>query len=207
MKTVKRFLVLLVLLIGFNVQAQIFGDRGVQQTDTWFSTPNRETLDSENLIKTQHSFFIDPFGKPPHGDRGGRQFGYEFTALMGWGSISPSISTFPQLVDGYTDIVVNFEVNFHMFKTTLIRYHAGPRLGFVFRGGKTYPLFGFRVGADIVVYKFPSDGPMIVLGGNLFADWREDQEDQFYGDSSVERWHGLDHRIVTNGTLYLGFRF
>lgn len=202
----KNLLVLMVLFMVSTTNAQIFGDRGVQQTDSWFSTPTKETLDSPNLIRLQHNLFIDPTGKPPHGG-GGRQFGYEMTALMGWGSISPSISTFPQLKDGYTDLVVSFEFNFHMFNTTLIRYHAGPRLGFIFRGSNQYPLIGFGAGADIVVYQFPNQKTTILLGGKFYMDWREDQEDQFYGDSSVKRWHGLDHRLVGTGVLYLGFRF
>lgn len=194
-------LVLILLLGCFSLVAQN------QRTETWFDFPNEETLDSSRLIVVQHNLFIDPLGKAPNG-RGGRQFGYKLTAIMGWGYIEPSVSTFPQLTDGYTDVVVTLGINWHMFRTTAIRYHGGFRLGREFRGGDGYEIAGMALGADLRLFAFRG-GSSLYIGGELFVDHRESQENQFYGDSDAYK-EGLIFKnplSQENGIIKLGIRF
>lgn len=194
-------LVILLLLVCFSLTAQN------QRTETWFDFPNRETLDSPRLIVVQHNLFIDPLGKAPNG-RGGRQVGYKFTAIMGWGYIEPSISMFDQLEGGYMDVVVTLGLNWHMFRTTMIRYYGGLRLGREFRELGDYEMAGLALGADLTIVTF-SNGSSIYIGGELFVDHRESQRDQFYGDSD-----GYEKGLIftnplsqENGRINLGIRF
>lgn len=199
----KKLILTVVMMIGLSSTAQI----GNQQTDTWFDFPNRETLGSKNLISMQYNVFIDPFGKAPNG-RGGRQIGIEATALMGWGYIAPSLSTFQQLEDGYTDAVVTFGVNWHMFRTTAVRYYTGFRLGGEFRGGGSpYPLVGLSAGFDVRLITF-SNNVSLYIGCEAWADHRSALDDQFYGDST--NYNGgtifTDYKTRENGKFKIGIR-
>lgn len=193
----KLFTTIIVLMISLSSFAQWGGER----TETWLDFPNRETLNSKRTIRVQHNIFIDPFGKAPNG-RGGRQFGYGFTAIMGGIYIAPSISLFPQLEDGYFDLVTTVGINWHMFNTTLIRYYSGFRMGLEWRyeaSGTPYPILGFSAGADIKIYTF-NDDSSIYFGGEVWSDARASQDPQFYGGSDDNIWRN-------NGKLKIGYRF
>lgn len=191
----------LVLVLALMVSLTAFPQWGGERTDTWFDFPNSETLNSSRAIRVQHNIFIDPLGKAPNG-RGGRQFGYEFTAIMGGIYVAPSVSLFPQLEDGYLDFVTTVGVNWHMFNTTLIRYYSGFRMGFEWRyewSSTPYPMLGFSLGADVKVYTFNND-TSIYIGGEIWSDMRSSQDPQFYGGSDGNLWRN-------NGKLKIGFRF
>jgi hypothetical protein len=191
----KKLVLILMLIAPIISFSQIGGER----TDTWFDFPNNQTLNSPRTIRVQHNLFVDPLGKAPNG-RGGRHFGYEFTAIMGGIYVAPSISWFPQLEDGYMDIVGTVGINWHMFRTTLIRYYSGFRMGGEWRETKVpHPILGFSLGADIKIYTFPNDSS-IHLGAEVWSDWRASQHPQFYGgsDGNIRR---------DNGKLKVGFRF
>lgn len=201
----KKLVLIFVMIFSLGTMAQ-----ENQRTENWFDFPDKHTLDSPRLIKVQHNLFIDPFGKAPDGS-GGRQFGYKFTAIMGWGYLEPSVSAFPQLKDGYIDFANTFGINWHMFRTTAIRYYAGYRLGLEWRpkrGGTPFPFMGMTLGADLTVITFKS-GTSIYIGGEIWVDHRSSQHDDFYGDST-----GYDGGTIftnsqakENGRINLGFRF
>jgi hypothetical protein len=195
----------LTLMVMYTLSS--FSQWGGERTSTWFDFPDSKTLDSPRLIRVQHNLFIDPLGKAPSG-RGGRQLGYEFTAIMGLGYIAPSISTFPQLEDGYTDVIVTVGINWHMFQTTLIRYYGGYRNGLEFRGDAHYNVMGMSLGADVQIYKF-SDGSSIHLGGELWVDYRASQDNKWYGDSDAYKEGLIFTNPMTqeNGKLKIGYRF
>lgn len=194
----KKLLTALVLLISLSSFAQWGGER----TETWIDFPNSYTLDSRRTVRVQHNFFIDPFGESPTGEAG-KQFGYEFTAIMGGIYVAPSISLFPQLEDGYFDAVGTVGINWHMFKTTLIRYYTGLRMGLEWRyenSSTPYPIIGFSAGVDIKIYTF-NNGTSIHFGGEVWRDARASQDPQFYGGASDKNiWRN-------NGKLKIGFRF
>lgn len=191
----KKLLVFGLLLLSLLCSAQWGGE----YTRNWLEFPNSETLNSSRTVRVQHNIFIDPMGTAPNG-RGGRQFGYEFTVIMGGIYVAPSVSTFPQLEDGYTDVVGTVGVTWHMCHTTLVRYYSGLRIGYEFRGGSIpHPLIGASLGADIKVYTFYNDSS-VYIGGEVWVDYRASQAKQFYGgsDGNMER---------RNGKLKLGYRF
>lgn len=182
-----------------------------QRTETWFDFPDRHTLNSKRTVKVQYNLFIDPLGTAPNG-RGGRQVGVETVIIMGGFYVAPSFSTFPQLEDGYTDVVVSVGMTWHMFRTTAIRYYGGLQLGREWRpraeakGG--YEMAGMVLGADLRLITFKG-GQSLYIGGELNVLHRESQEDGRYGDST-----GYDGGIIftnsqarENGKLKIGFRF
>jgi hypothetical protein len=198
----KKLILILLLAFCFNVVAQN------ERTETWFDFPNSQTLKSNQTINIQYNLFIDPFGTAPNG-RGGRQVGFEFTAIMGGVYVAPSISIFPQLEDGYVDLVGTVGMNWHMFRTTAIRYYTGLRIGFEFRGEFTpHPMLGASLGADLKIITF-KDGTSLFIGGEVWVDHRASQADQFYGDST-----GYDGGVIftnsqtkENGKIKIGVRF
>jgi len=200
----------LVLILAVLLTTLTFAQEN-QRTKNWFDFPDETTLESKRLIRVQHNLFIDPFGQAPNG-RGGRQFGYKFTAIMGWGYIEPSVSTFPQLEDGHFDFATTFGINWHMFRTTAIRYYGGLRLGLEWRpeGGMTpHPMIGLALGADLTLITFKDSNTSIYIGGEVWVDHRASQHDDHYGDST-----GYDGGTIftnsqakENGRINLGFRF
>ena len=184
-----------------------------QRTYSFFRFPDKETLGNNRLVKAQYSVWVDTFGEAPNG-RGGRHFGVEMTAIMGlnktaWFYIAPSLSSFPQLEDGYLDVVVSIGTNWHMFNTTAIRYYTGIRLGHVWRKGWTpHPLIGLSAGLDVRLKTFRNK-TSIHLGGELFADYRSDQADGKYGDSDAHDVGVIftNSQVVESGRFKLSFWF
>ena len=206
MKTINRARLAIMIIVATLFSLSVLCQN--QRTETWIDFPNRTTLNSSKSVRVQYNLFIDPLGKAPNG-RGGRQVGAEMTVIMGGFYVSPSISTFPQLEDGYVDAVGTIGVNWHMFRNTIIRYYSGVRLGYEWRGDSTpHPLIGASLGADLTLITF-KDGTSLYLGGEVWVDHRASQADQFYGDSS-----GYDGGIIftnsqakENGKIKIGISF
>ena len=176
-----------------------------QQTTTWLSFPNKTTLNAPRLIKVQYNIFVDPTGKAPNG-AAGRHMGFKMTAIMGGLFVEPSLSTFPQLEDGYTDFVTTVGLNWHMFRTTALRYYTGLRAGIAFREG-THALIGFALGADLSLITLET-GQTLYLGAEVFTDYRTDLQDQFYGDSTNYKGGTIftNSAVRENGIIKLGIR-
>lgn len=150
----------------------------------YYSTLTAQFIDRDY---TQASFWVDPVAWHKEG---GPQIGLEITKVMRWGWVSASLSHFEALEPDYTDAVGSGGINFHLFGYDPVRYYAGIRLGFLWRAGNPYPLAGSVMGFD---WKIIGD---LSLGLRAWIDYREDQKNQFYGDSD-----GYEPGLITNNPL------
>ena len=183
-----------------------------QWTKHFFSFPSNHTLNTRNLLRVQHNFWVDPFSEVPNSEVSGKHFGYEMTMIMGVNRaaffyVAPSISAFPQLKDGYYDFVTSLGINWHMFHTTAVRYYAGGRLGLIRRGDVTFPLMGLSAGFDVTLVTFENrQGVSLYLGLEGFVDRRGDLMYGRYGGS----YEGLiftSDQVRENGRVKFGVRF
>lgn len=126
---------------------------------------------------TQFSVWTDPVAWHKEG---GPQIGAELTKVMRWGWVSVSISHFEALTPSYTDVVGSGGINFNLFNYEPIRFYGGFRLGVSGRDlNFPYPLAGMVAGFDWQIFKNFHGGLRV------WVDHREDQKDQFYGDSDA----------------------
>lgn len=141
---------------------------------------------------TQASVWVDT---GTFGNGGAPQIGADIQKIMRWGWISVSLSHYQALEPNYTDVVVSGGVNFHLFNFDPVRYYAGPRLGYITREGHWYPMAGGVAGFDWRISR-PSAATKLHIGARLWIDYREDQKNQFYGDSDA-----YERGLVTNNPL------
>lgn len=160
MKTKVRIFTLLAFIASYTVTAQF------NQDEDFYA-----------------SLFIDP----TFTDKG-FQFGVDITKELEWGFVSVSASTYPELKDGYFDIVGTPGLAFNFFESLTI--YGGGRMGFVFRGGNVYPLVGMSLRFQVKIIDNVSIGLM------FWVDHREDQKDEFYGDSDAYK-----EGLIFTGTL------
>ncbi len=125
---------------------------------------------------------------------GSPQFGIDITKVMLWGWASLSLSH-AALTPGYTDIVGSGGLNFHLLKFEPVRYYAGPRMGFLFRDGRGFPLVGGVIGFDWRLSRWNAK-TKFHIGPRLYLDYREDQKNDFYGDSDA-----YEPGLITNNPL------
>jgi hypothetical protein len=182
---VPKLLIMALMLTGLNSNAQ------------FITTP-------EDDINTQFGFFIDPTLTDK-----GSQFGIFMTAVMHWGYVGVSASTYPNLGEvGYTDLVGELGLNGHLGGYEPIRSYAGFRLGHYWRGDSSFPLAGGVVGFDWRVTKINSEID-VYFGLKLWADYREGQKDKWFG--SAEKYkRGLvtnNPLLQENGALVISFSF
>lgn len=158
----------------------------------------------EDDINTQFGFFIDP----TFTDKGA-QLGAFATMVMNWGYVGASVSNYNNLNKiGYSDLVGELGLNCHLFNFEPVRYYGGFRLGVLWRSKYSYPLAGAVIGFDWRVTR--RDAPVdIYLGVKLWSDYREDQKNQFFGDSDAYK-RGLvtnNPLIQENGAFCASFSF
>lgn len=159
----------------------------------------------EDDINTQFGFFVDPTFTD-----NGAQIGAFATMVMNWGFVGVSSSTYPKLGDvGYSDLVGELGLNFHLGGFEQVRYFTGFRLGRLWRGaGEGFNLTGGLVGFDWRVSRRNAEVD-VYLGLRFWADYREDQEDRAYGDSKAYK-RGLitnNPLIQENGGFSVSFSF
>lgn len=121
---------------------------------------------------------------------------------MHWGFASASVSTYDDVTKdvGYADLVGTLGINWNFNKFNGIRYYAGFRGGFIRRkspefGKSTYPMVGGVIGVDFNLTRRMFDAG-VMIGFRLWTDYREDQKNQFYGDSD-----GYKRGLLTNNPL------
>lgn len=168
------------------------------------NNPNRRQLITtpDDDIRTQFGFIVDPTLT----DRG-FQFGVNATMIMHFGFIGAEITTYPELEDGYVDVVGQLGLNWHMLEYEPVRYYAGFRGGAIFRDG-LYGLAGGLVGFDVrIVNQY--NGFQMHIGLRLWTDYRTDQENRAYGDSdSYEKGLIIDNPLMQeNGAILISFSF
>ncbi|MDO5970640.1 hypothetical protein Q4Q35_12555 [Flavivirga aquimarina] len=139
---------------------------------------------------TQISVYIDPTITD-----NGFQIGGEIQKIMHWGYASIGASTYNGFIVSYTDLIGTLGINFNLFNNDVVRYYNGFRLGLIWRETSPFPAVGGVLGFDIRLSKFYSK-PQILIGARLWTDYREDQKNQFYGDSN-----GYKKGLITNNPL------
>lgn len=145
----------------------------------------------EDDINTQFGIYIDP----TFTDKGA-QIGVFATMVMNFGYVGFSASNYNDLNDvGYTDLSGEIGLNFHLFRFEPVRYYTGFRLGTIWREKNPFPLVGGVIGFDYRVSREYASVKMY-LGVKLWTDYREDQKNQFYGDSD-----GYKRGFITNNPL------
>lgn len=125
---------------------------------------------------------------PTFEDRG-VQYGVQLRKELLWGWTGLELTRYEQLNPVYQDLVASGGICVHPWVERITIY-AGPRLGVLWRGKNKYPLAGVGIGIDVDLTKD------IRIGGRLWIDHREDQKDEFFGDSS-----GYERGIITNNPL------
>lgn len=126
----------------------------------------------------------------------GAQFGVDATGVMRWGFVGASLSNYSNLGNvGYTDLVGQLGVNFHLANFEPVRYYIGARLGYMWRGNGGYPLAGGLAGFDICLSKYYAKVKLYV-GLKFWTDYREDQEAGRYGDVDAYK-----PGLITNNPL------
>ncbi|SFB91841.1 hypothetical protein SAMN04489722_101259 [Algibacter lectus] len=125
----------------------------------------------------------------------GFQIGGEIQKIMHWGYTSIGASTYKGFDVSYTDLIGTFGINFNLFNNDVVRYYSGFRLGLIWRETTPFPAVGGALGFDIKLSKFYSK-IQFYLGMRLWTDYREDQKNHFYGDSS-----GYKRGLITNNAL------
>jgi len=139
---------------------------------------------------TQISVFVDPTIAD-----NGFQIGGEIQEIMHWGYASLGASAYNGFQESYVDLIGTLGFNFNLFHNNTIRYYSGGRLGLIWRETSPFPMVGGAIGFDVRVSKFYSK-TQIHIGTRLWTDYREDQKNQFYGDSS-----GYEKGLITNNPL------
>lgn len=119
------------------------------------------------------SLFIDPTFTDP-----GFQFGGEILKEMQWGYVYAQLSTYPELQDGYIELIASPGLAFSFFPNQNLQVYGGGRIGANWRGGNPYAMIGMGIRINIKLTD------RLYCGLQLCVDHREDQKDQFYGDSS-----------------------
>ncbi|GAA3651559.1 hypothetical protein [Flavivirga jejuensis] len=139
---------------------------------------------------TQVSVFIDPTITD-----NGFQIGGEIQKIMHWGYASIGASTYNGFEVAYTDLIGTIGINFNLFNNNVVRYYSGFRMGLIWRETNPFPMVGGALGFDMRLSKFYSK-TQFHIGLRLWTDFREDQKDQFYGDSN-----GYKKGLITNNPL------
>jgi len=123
--------------------------------------------------------------------------GVEITYIPGAIYISGSLSYF-DLDPSYTDWIFSTGININLFNYQPIRYYLGPRIGVAFRAKEGFPLAGGVAGLE---WEIADSG--FAIGYRFWIDYRTDQEDQAYGDSSAyERgWFTNNSKLQENGAV------
>lgn len=160
----------------------------------------------EDDIRTQFYNLIDPTLTDE-----GFQTGFGAVMIMEWGFVGAETTMYQTKnlshQDKYKDIVLFLGLNWHHFDYEPIRFYAGIRGGSVIRD-TTYGLVGIMVGFDYRIIKAPN-GFQMHLGGRLWIDRRNDQEDRAYGDSSAYKKGLITNNplLQENGALLISLSF
>lgn len=104
--------------------------------------------------------------------------------------LKASTQILPDLEGGYLDLAGAGGLNIHLNRWKTARAYGGGRLGFIKRGGSTYPLAGFEGGVDFDITD------TMFLGIRATGDYRSDFE--FWGGESETRYSGF---------IRIGFKF
>lgn len=154
---------------------------------------------------TQLNLWLDPV---VWNVEGGPQIGIELQKVMHWGYAGVSVSHIEALTPSYTDMVGFGGINLNLFRYRPIRYYAGLRLGLSFREGNPNALAGLMIGFD---YRLNSEfsKTRFSIGLRGWVDHRQDQKDNFYGDSDAYE-PGLiftDELSQENGAIVLSINW
>ena len=139
-------------------------------------------------LNTDEEAFVTLWADPTFTDSG-FQVGAEIKKEMNWFYVSAGVSYYESLNPSYTDLVATIGVAGHpgIEKITL---YLGQRLGALYRASDPYGLYGWIFE---VTYKI---NEWISAGARVWIDYREDQKNEFYGDSG-----GYERGLITNSTL------
>lgn len=125
-------------------------------------------------LNDDEEFYFVSFADPTFTDQG-FQFGAGVRKELLGGWVGVEASTYPDLKGvGYWDFVGQGGIAFEIGKTTLL---AGGRIGRLDREGNPFPLVGGILQIEVEIFKGVS------VGGRLWIDYREDNKNEFYGDS------------------------
>lgn len=117
------------------------------------------------------SVFVDPTFTDE-----GFQFGIQVRKELIWGWVGIEASHYGSLNPPYTDIVGSGGMALEFKPVSIL---LGPRAGVMYRGQSPYPLIGLISIFEIQIIE------NVRVGFRLWVDHREDQKDQFYGDSDA----------------------
>lgn len=150
----KKLLFILCLVIGTTAAAQ------------W--QPNRIGFNQDEDFKAV--FYIDPTFTDA-----GEQYGAGIRKDLEWGWVGVEASVYPELAVSYWDLIGQGGL---VLNVNRLDVYGGFRLGRTEREGNPYPLVGMIMLFEYNITK------SIAVGVRFWVDHREDQKDEFYGDSS-----------------------
>lgn len=149
-----------------------------------YTTSNSQNMNFVEFVNedyTQIGIWLDPVVWDIEGSP---QIGIELQKIMHWGYAGISVSHISALTPPYTDLVGFVGINIHLFGYKPIRYYIGPRIGISIREGNRNALAGLMAGFDYRLNKELSK-TRFSIGLRAWVDHREDQKNQFYGDSDA----------------------
>lgn len=131
----------------------------------------------------------------------GAHFGLGIRKELEWGWVGVEASVYPELSVSYWDAIGQGGIIYNI--TSKFDVLGGFRLGYIDRNGNPFPLAGAIMIFEYEIFKDVS------ISVRLWVDHREDQRDQFFGDSD-----GYTPGIIftsplsqENGAAGITFRF
>lgn len=146
-------------------------------------------LFAQTGFNKDEELFVSAWVDPTFDDKG-FQFGADITKEMEWFFLSASMSTYPELEDGYVDLVFTPGLAFNFFENQNFTLYGGGRVGAILRGGDPYGILGMSFRLQVKIWK------ELYAGIMLWVEHRSDQEDNAYGDSD-----GYQPGIIFKGPL------
>lgn len=119
------------------------------------------------------SIVVDPTPE----DRG-FDLGVEIKKELLWGWVSGTLSHYDALNPAYTALVGSGGLNWNFISENVTLF-VGGRAGTSLREDNVYPLLGGVIGFEIEVLEG------LRVGAKHWYDYREDNKDEFYGDSDA----------------------
>lgn len=132
--------------------------------------------EKQTLFNNDEEFFGSVFIDPTFTDPG-FQYGVEVLKEMQWFFVAAAVSQYPELEDGYTDLNFTVGMVMNFFHNQNLTIYSGAGGGANFRGGDPYGMMHLSLKLHLKI----KDN--VYLGLKFWVDHREDQKDEFYGDS------------------------
>lgn len=154
-------------------------------------------LFSQVKLNDDEDFYFTTFTDPTFSDAGFQVgLGIRKELLGGW--VGLEASTYPDLNGiGYWDLVAQGGIAIEIGKTTIL---GGARIGRIEREGNPFGLAGTLLQIEVEIFNG------VLAGGRLWLDYREDNKNEFYGDSDGHTYLIFSNPLLQeNGAFTLTF--